>query len=184
MDEVKFHGGFSAYERSVFMSDLLNKQVEIRNMLDLRTNIMIGFDSALIFFLATNFNSDWAKSIFFVAALSAVVISMFFALMALKPSHFSTKKGQKESMFYHHEIVSKSPEAYRDEVFKTLADENKVYEAYTLEIYNITKYSNVPRKFYLNWSIRILLYGVFLSLALYLISLAPSFIASLYNLPI
>lgn len=183
MDKVKFQGDFGSYERSIFMSDLLSKQVEIRNMLDLRTNIMIGFDSALIFFLATNFNSDWTKSIFFVAALAAVVVSMFFSLMALKPSHFNTKKGQKESLFYHHEIESNSPEQYRKQILETLADENKVYDTYILEIYNLTKYSNVPRKFYLNWSIRILLYGVFLSLALYLISLAPSAIANLYNLP-
>jgi hypothetical protein len=183
MDEVKFHGGFSAYERSHFVSDLLNKQVEIRNMLDLRTNIMIGFDSALIVFFATNFNAAWAHSIFFVAALIAVIISMFFSLMALKPSHFVTKKHQHESLFYHQEISQKTEDEYKAQIFATLADENKVYESYILEVYNLTKFSNMPRKYYLNWSIRVLLYGVFISLALFLISLLPNFVAHLMNLP-
>jgi hypothetical protein len=181
-EEIKWAGEFGALERVTFVSDLLSKQVEIRNMLDLRTNIMIGFNSALIVFFATNFNEQWAQSIFFVAALISVVVSMFFSLLALKPSHFATKKGQRESLFYHHQISGKSEEAYQNEILNTLGDENRIYKAYILETYNLTKFSNVPRKFYLNWSIRILLYGVFISLFLYFTSLAPTFFANLYQI--
>jgi len=182
MEEEKFLGDFGAYERITFVSDLLNKQVEIRNMLDLRTNIMIGFNSALIVFFAANFQADWAHSIFFIAAMLAVTVSMFFALMALKPSHFATKKGQKESLFYHHEIDSKNEEDYKKEIFTVLRDEQKVYDTYILEIYNLTKFSNVPRKYHLNWSIRILLYGVLISLGLYGISLLPNLMNSFLGL--
>ncbi|MEI6039934.1 MAG: Pycsar system effector family protein [Candidatus Berkelbacteria bacterium] len=182
-EEIKWDGEFGALERITFVSDLLNKQVEIRNMLDLRTNIMIGFNSALIVFFASNFKAEWANSVFFVAALAAIVISMLFALMALKPSHFVSKKGQKESLFYHHQIDSKSEEAYKKEILETMGDETKIYSAYILETYNLTSFSNVPRKYYLNWSIRVLLYGIFISLALYLISLAPAFISGTLNLP-
>ena len=182
-EEIKWDGEFGALERVTFMSDLLNKQIEIRNMLDLRTNIMIGFNSALIVFFATNFNSAWGKSIFFLAAMVVVIFSMFFALMALKPSHFATQKGQKESLFYHHQINSNSEHEYEKIVLDTLGDENRIYKSYILETYNLTKYSNVPRKFYLNTSIRILLYGVFASLALYLLSLLPGAIASIIHLP-
>jgi hypothetical protein len=170
---IKWAGEFGALERVTFMSDLLSKQVEIRNMLDLRTNIMIGFDSALIVFFATNFDAIWAENVFFFVAIVAVVISMFFALMALKPSHFTTKRGQTESLFYHHQICAKDEKAYRDEIREALGDEDKIYDAYTLEVYNLTKYSNVPRKFFLNWSIRILLYGVFISLLLYGLTALP-----------
>lgn len=173
-ENTSWDGEFGALERVTFMSDLLNKQVEIRNMLDLRTNIMIGFNSALIVFFATSFNAEWARGIFFFAALLTVVISMFFALMALKPSHFATKKGQKESLFYHHQICTMTEEEYRREIKDALADEDKIYDTYVREVYNLTKYSNVPRKFYLNSSIRVLFYGIFISLILYGISYIPT----------
>jgi len=164
---------FGAFERIHFMSDLLEKQVEIRNMLDLRTHIMIGFNSALIVFFATSFGEDWAKSIFFATALISVVVSLLFSIMALKPSHFTTKKGQKESLFYHHHICAKSPEEYQTEVRAALENERQIYDSYITEVYNLTKYSNVPRKFFLNWSIRILFYGIVFSLTLSGIALLP-----------
>lgn len=176
-EEIKWDGAFGALERVTFMSDLLSKQVEIRNMLDLRTNIMIGFNSALIVFFATNFNQEWAVGPFFYCLLIAIIISMLFALMALKPSHFTTKKGQKESLFYHHQICASSEENYRAEIRDTLANEDRIYDAYIREIYNLTKYSNVPRKLYLNWSIRFLLYGVLVSIFVYFLSLLPALIA-------
>lgn len=176
-ENIKWNGEFGALERVTFMSDLLNKQVEIRNMLDLRTNIMIGFNSALAIFFATNFQSILKGGIFFIAALLTVIISMIFALLALKPSHFATKKGQKESLFYHHKICAHSEEAYRDDILKVLSNEDSIYDNYIKEIYNLTKYSNVPRKFYLNWSIRILLYGVLVSVVLYGLSLLPDILA-------
>lgn len=176
-ENIKWNGEFGALERVTFMSDLLNKQVEIRNMLDLRTNIMIGFNSALVVFFATNFQAAWADGIFFFAALLTVIASMIFALLALKPSHFATKKGQEESLFYHHKICANSEEEYRDDIRKVLSNEDSIYDNYIKEIYNLTKYSNVPRKFYLNWSIRILLYGVLVSVVLYGLSLLPDMMA-------
>lgn len=175
-EKTKWDGEFGALERVTFVSDLLNKQVEIRNMLDLRTNIMIGFNSALIVFFATNFRSDWSGGLFFVMAIIVVAVSMFFALMALKPSHFVTKKGQNESLFYHHKICAKTEEGYRLEVRAVLGNEDHIYDNYIREVYNLTKYSNVPRKFYLNWSIRVLLYGVLTSVVVYGISLLPALI--------
>lgn len=172
-EELGWKGEFGALERVTFMSDLLNKQVEIRNMLDLRTNIMIGFNSALIVFFASSFKAAWADILFIAAAMITVAISMFFALMALKPSHFATKKGQKESLFYHHKICASSEEEYRQEIRSALADEDKIYDSYIKETYNLTKFSNVPRKFYLNTSIRVLLYGMFVSLLLFAFSFIP-----------
>jgi len=172
-EKINWDGEFGALERVTFMSDLLSKQVEIRNMLDLRTNIMIGFNSALIVFFASSFKASWADSVFFISAMITVLFSMFFALMALKPSRFSTKHGQIESMFYHHKICSLSEEDYRHEIRGILSDEDKIYDTYIREIYNLTKYSNVPRKHFLNISIRFLLYGMFFSLLLLGLSMLP-----------
>lgn len=170
-EKMKLPGQFGALERLTFVSDLLKKQIEIRNMLDLRTNIMIGFNSALVVFLAANFDSGWFGSVFFVVFLGVVIISMFSAVMALKPSHFSSKRGQKESFFYHHHISRMSEEEYKKEIFAVLTDEQEIYDNYVREIYNLTRYSNVPRKFYLNLSIRILLYGILIALFLHGLSI-------------
>lgn len=58
-------------------------------------------------------------------------------------------------------------ESYRKEIHQVLRDENKIYDAYITEIYNMTRYSNVPRKIYLYASIRVLIYGIGLVLLLY-----------------
>ena len=170
-EKTSWVGEFGALERVSFLSDLLNKQVEIRNMLDLRTNIMIGFNSALIIFFAASFKGNLAENLLLILFLGVIFISMLFALMALKPSHFVTKKGQEDSLFYHHKICSKDHEEYHQEIFAALKNEDKIYDAYVLEVYNLTRYSNIPRKFYLNWSIRSLFYGSILAVVIYIIYL-------------
>lgn len=170
---------FGVYEKMVFVSDLLNKQVEIRNMLDMRSNIMIGFNSALVVFFIANFHDTLAKNVFFILGLVVVFASMFCAIMALKPSHFVTKKGQAESLFYHHYIASKELAEYRHDIYAALEHEHNIFNSYILETYNLTRFSNMPRKTYLNLSIRILIYGMAGSVGIYAISLILPALAKL-----
>lgn len=152
--------GFGMLEKITFMSNLLEKQNEIRNMLDVRSNIVIGFNSALIFVFATAFYQKIGMSPIYYFVLAILIASLFFAILALKPPHWSTKKGQKESIFYHHYIASKPLEDYNQEIRNVLHDESKIFDAYITETYNLTRYSNIPRKFYLHLSIRVLIYGL------------------------
>lgn len=158
--EKKLEGEFGFLERVTFLDSVLDKQSEIRNMLDVRSNIIIGFNSALIVFMAANFSRELSKNPFLLGALGVVILSLFAAIVALRPPHLDTKKGQKESIFYHNNIDKETQKEYRDKLFETLSAQTNIYDAYALEIYNITHFSNVPRKYYLYLSIKILIYGL------------------------
>ena len=154
-----------------FMDSLLDKQTEIRNMLDVRSNIVIGFNSALIVLLVTYFREVIDGNPVFWILLGSLVLSLLLAIIALKPPHMSTKKGQVESLFYHHYIDSKDIDEFRKEVHVVLKDENKIYDAYISEIYNITRFSNIPRKKFLYSSLRVLIYGMSLAIVTYIVML-------------
>jgi hypothetical protein len=165
--EKDFKRGFGVLEKITFVSDLLSKQNEIRNMLDMRANIIIGFNSALIVFFVTRFQDTVGNSIVFLIPVLAFGVSLALAIVALKPPRFMAKKGQKESLFYHHYIDSMALDEYQKNVYEAMGDENKIYNAYITETYNLTKYSNIPRKVYLYLAIRALIYGIILSVFAY-----------------
>jgi len=163
-----------------FMDSLLDKQTEIRNMLDVRSNIVIGFNSALVVLLVTYFRDQATDNPVFWVLLGSVILSLLLAIIALKPPHTSTKKGQVESLFYHHYIHSKSLEEYRAEIHGVLNDEKKIYDAYITEVYNMTSYSNIPRKRFLYSSLRVLIYGMSLAILVYGVMLLLSMPVSLF----
>lgn len=153
--------------KMTFMDSLLDKQTEIRNMLDVRSNIVIGFNSALIVLLVTYFRDHLSGNPVFWILLGSLVLSLLLAIIALKPPHTSTQKGQTESLFYHNYINSMAIEDYRQKIHGVLKDEKQIFDAYITEVYNMTAYSNVPRKFYLYSSLRVLIYGLSLAILVY-----------------
>lgn len=161
--------------KMTFMDSLLDKQTEIRNVLDTRSNIIVGFDSALIVLLVTYFRDHLTDTPVLWLLLVILIISLLLAIIALKPPHYSTKKGQHESLFYHHYIDSKEMEEYREEIHKVLKDKKAIFDSYITETYNLTKYSNIPRKFYLYTSLRVLIYGIIAVLIIYSITWVYNF---------
>lgn len=166
--------------KMTFMDSLLDKQTEIRNMLDVRSNIVIGFNSALIVLLVTYFRNNIDGNPVFWVLLGSLVLSLFLAIVALKPPHTTTKKGQTESLFYHHHIDSMELENYRHEIHEVLKDETKIFDAYITEVYNMTCYSNIPRKRFLYSSLRVLIYGMILSVLVYVAMLFLGMSVSLF----
>lgn len=159
--------GFGALERITFMSDLLSKQNEIRNTLDTRASIVIGFESAVVVVFFTVLMESIGLTFPSLLGLFTVIASLVLAIIALKPPHMNSKKGQSESIFYHHYINSLTLPDYQKEVHRTLNDEESIYNAYILEVYNLTRFSNIPRKFYLYLSIRVLIYGLIIAILFY-----------------
>jgi len=87
------------------MSNLLSKQNEIRNTLDTRASIIIGFESAVIVVFFTLFEKNIISLLPALIGLFSIISSLILAIIALKPPHYDTQKGQKESIFYHHKIA-------------------------------------------------------------------------------
>jgi hypothetical protein len=175
---IDFAKGFGVLEKVTFVSDLLKKQNEIRNMLDMRSNIVIGFNSALIVLFATSVQSDLGNNVIFLIPIAAFGVSLALSIIALKPPRFLTKRGQAESVFYHHYIDSQPLEEYRKAVYDALYDEKKIFDSYITETYNLTKYSNIPRKRYLYASIRALIYGICLSIFAYILTFLITYVVS------
>lgn len=159
--------GFGALERVTFMSDLLSKQSEIRNTLDTRASIIIGFESAVVVVFFTVLSENIKTSFPALIGLFTLIASLVLAIVALKPPHTDSKKGQTESIFYHHFINSLTLPDYQKQVHQILHNEESIYNAYILEVYNLTRYSNIPRKFYLYLSIRVLIYGLIIAIITY-----------------
>lgn len=172
---IDFAKGFGVLEKITFVSDLLKKQNEIRNMLDMRSNIVIGFNSALIVLFTSRLYDDLSNNIIFLVPVAVFGISLALSIIALKPPKFLTKKGQAESVFYHHYIESKPIDEYRKVVYDAIYDEKKIFDAYITETYNMTKYSNIPRKRYLYASIRALIYGICFSIFAYILTFLVSY---------
>ena len=172
VDEVeKVEMDIDTLSKMTFMDSLLNKQTEIRNVLDTRSNIVIGFNSALIVLLVTYFRERLVDNPVLWLLMAVLFISLLLSIIALKPPHYSTKKGQHESIFYHHYIDSKEMEDYRAEIHEVLKDKKAIFDAYITETYNLTKYSNIPRKLYLYSSLRVLIYGTILVVIISLLSM-------------
>ena len=185
--DEKIENGVERVEKDIdtlskmtFMDSLLDKQTEIRNMLDVRSNIVIGFNSALIVLLVTYFRDHLSGNPVFWILLGSLVLSLLLAIIALKPPHTSTKKGQTESLFYHNYINSMELEEYRQKIHGVLKDEKQIFDAYITEVYNMTAYSNVPRKFYLYSSLRVLIYGLSIAILVYVVMLALGMSVSLF----
>lgn len=171
---------FGTLEKISFISDLLAKQTEIRNMLDVRANIVIGFNSALVVVIAVYFKDNILINPLLWLLMAILLISWFLAIIALKPPHYQSHKGQAESLFYHNYINSMDMEEYRKDVRKALDNEGLIFDAYITEIYNITRYSNVPRKMYLYLSLRVLIYGVAIVLLIYSITSFINYYSKLF----
>lgn len=169
MNEENLKRELGALEKVTFLGDLLEKQNQIRNLLDVRANIVIGFTSASIVILATLGPEKIGTGTIFYLILAILAFSLLLSIIALKPPHWSTKKNQQESIFYHHHINSMSSEEYQKEIHRVLANEDSIYDAYIRETYNLTRYSNIPRKQYLYASIRVLIYGFGLVILIYAI---------------
>lgn len=166
--------------KMTFMDSLLDKQTEIRNMLDVRSNIVIGFNSALIVLLVTYFRDHLSGNPVFWILLGSLVLSLLLAIVALKPPHTSTQKGQTESLFYHNYINSMELEEYRQKIHGVLKDEKQIFDAYITEVYNMTAYSNVPRKRFLYSSLRVLIYGLSIAILVYVAMLILGLPVSLF----
>ena len=161
-DETEFRNEIAV------LSDLLRKQNEIRSVLDTRANIMIGFCSGLILFLVS-YRNDSFTGLAYSASLLTLFLSLMSAVLAIKPPHFLRKNGQQESIFYHDYIGSCEFDKYEEKATEILGDKDKIRHSYLLEVYNMTKYSNQPKKFYAHLAIRILMYGVVVMLLIYVL---------------
>lgn len=154
-----------------FLIGILDKQTKLLQHLDSQTNILIGISSAIFAFLAAGFRlNNFNLPQIILASFSA--LAALIGLFAIHPPRFMRKRGQKESLMYGGKISSFSlPIAYKKELGNIVRNQDKMLEQYALEIYNVAKYYYDPKRKIFKIARNILLVGVFLSIATFLVLL-------------
>lgn len=157
-----------------FLNGTLNKGSELARHVDTQSNILIGVSSAIFVFAASRFggNGGWA---FRILELSAALTALV-ALLAVHPPRFMRKRGQVESLLYHKKIAElDSSEAYCQELERVVGNERMIVAQYATEIYNLYKYSYLPKRLLYRTARNILLVGILLSLLVLFASLITTF---------
>lgn len=144
-----------------FLTDILRKQIDLIRRLESKANFAIGFSAGVLTF-TLNFSLQKGMQAGVIIVLISSMLAVLSSLFALKPPKIFSKKGQKESLFYHTAIARHNPEKYIEQLQKTTMQENKVIEQYGLEIYNLAKYSIYYKKLFAHLSIQILVVGLIL----------------------
>ncbi|MBI5421283.1 MAG: hypothetical protein HZA35_03160 [Parcubacteria group bacterium] len=149
-----------------FVTDILRKQIDLGRQIETRANIIIAISGATLTFSLNSLRSGNSPEIFSMAITAALAI--LFSLMALKPPKILSTKHQRQSVFYHTAIASKTSEEYIDTLKKASESLDDVLSQYGLEIYNVTKYSVLYKKRFAHLAITVLTLGFVVSLFLVL----------------
>lgn len=151
------------------LNENLQKINQNAEHIDTQTNNLVILSSALFAFSATGFLSTNSQVHFYLLILALFSsLSAITGLLALNPPEIFIGKRRAHSKFYSPGIAGyKSAEEYFESLKAMLADEKKTIEEYSLEIYNLAKFSYIPKRRLFNASRNILIAGFLLSLVLF-----------------
>ncbi len=142
-----------------FLTDILRKQTALRNQIESRANITIGFSTAILAFTLSQ-SLQGKTNTGLIIILSFSILALLSGLLALKPLQLFTSKGQAQSVFYHTAIAKQDLATYTKKLKDITNSEQKVLEQYALEIHNMTYHSIRIKKFLSNLSIKLLVSGI------------------------
>lgn len=151
---------------ALLLNAILQKISVYTQHLDIQSNMTIVLSSAVLIFSASRLSqqniSNFSWSLLILCVFSA--LSALVALFAVNPPHFMRKKGQKESLFYHSAIARyDSPEEYFSNFYKMMESEKEYIKEATKEIYNLSRFSYLPKRTLSDLSRTILTVGFILS---------------------
>ena len=160
-------------DSSFILNEILQKINSNAEHIDVQTNSLVILSSAVFVFSAQNFLSAgpnqhlYALSLAFFSSLSSIA-----GLLALNPPAFMDKRGQKESDLYVRKIAEyKTKEEYFERLKKILKNEQNAIEEYALDIYNLSKYSYLPKRKLFNLAKNLLIIGFLTSIVLFIIQI-------------
>jgi hypothetical protein len=149
-------------------SDLLRKQTELMRQIETRANIVIGLSSTAVVFVV-NKSGVAGHPLVLPALIITAFAAILFALMALKPPSFLTKKSQSQSIFYHTAIAKMGREKYEKMVDESLSSTDAAVRQYVIETHNLCEHSIKYKKRFAHISITIFTIGLFATVIAWLI---------------
>ncbi len=157
---------------AIVLNGLYQKIWNYTEHIDTQTNVIVVLSSAIfVLALPNSFREAQASWPYLILSLFSG-ISVLVALFSLNPPAFMRKKGQKESVFYHHRIVElPSAETYFAELWPVLKDEKRLVNEYAVEIYNLCNFFYFPKRRLFNLSRNLLVTGFGLSFGIFVIEI-------------
>lgn len=156
------------------LNGILQKMYSHAYQIDTQTNIIVALSSAIFIFSAQRVVSDGNQFHAYLLILAlASSVAAIIGLLALNPPSYMRKKGQKESIIYHRDIASLEDwEEYHKRLQSMLDNgEEETVKQYAIEIYNLSKYSYLPKRKLFNKARDILVYGFLISFVLFALQL-------------
>lgn len=161
-DNDEFQGNVS------FLGNILDKTSSFIQHMDTQINIIIGISSAIFLYSSsqTILANHLVSPILSIFSAASIIIGLF----AIHPPRFMRKKGQKESLIYNKKISDYSSSTeYSAKLSEVLGDIDKIREHYAREIYNMSSYYYRPKRKLYRWSRDVLLWGIILAAAAYIL---------------
>lgn len=157
-------------DSSFVLNEILQKINSQRNQIDLQTNTLVVLSAAVFVFSAQRYLSDMPSVHIYLLCLSLFsAVAAVVGLFSINPPSFMRKKGQQESLFYYRRIAKfESQVLYEQSLKELLGDEQKIVKEYALEIFNLSKYSFLPRRYLFKMARNIFVVGFTLSLVLFI----------------
>ena len=151
----------------MLLEGVLQRTHGYAQQLDSYANIMIALSSAVFIFSFSELQED--HSLFWLFLGTTMGVATILSLLLVRPPRALRKRGQIESAMYSRRIVAfGSPEAYRAELARVLGSGDEMLTQYSREIYNLTRYYYLPKKFLFRWANVVLMTGMSVSLLLFL----------------
>ena len=154
-----------------FLAMAIDKTNTMNQHIDDQTNIMVGVGTAVFVFATARFGSTDNKLAFGILGVFAAT-SALVGLFALHPPRFMRKKGQDESLIFPtHIAATQNVESYIAAIHKVVQKQSLVVEQCSRELYNMSRYYYLPKRWLYRCSRNFLLAGVALALISFIIGL-------------
>lgn len=153
------------------LNENLHKINQNAEHIDIQINNLVILSSALFVFSTTGFLATNPQAHFYLLILALFSsLASIVGLLALNPPFI--RKKRTDSKLYSPGIATfKSSEEYYEALKFMLADEKRTIEEYALEIYNLAKFSYVPKRRLFNLSRNVLIVGFLISLVMFIFQL-------------
>jgi len=145
------------------LTNMMNKMVQDNSTLDNEINILLGLNSAIFVFTATQIERNPDSAAILTILIFSAIASLS-ALLAIHPPKIFRRSTDERSLLSPDKIMSMdSFSRYKNELETTFADREKIIEEYALTIWNFSRYRKSKRVLF-NISRNVLFLGISLSL--------------------
>ncbi len=143
--EIKSH--LLAEVRSHFLDKIIDVNMDLNNLADLRTNFLSGTAGVILTLSLTQiFNSTGLREIGFIIISITSLITVIIGVGAIRPKgHMKSQK--KKNLMYYHSIINYGREKFDGLLKHALKTEENITDEYVQEIFELSE--ELKRRFYL-----------------------------------